>query len=121
MICVLIPKLRETDKGKWVSYSTLKGKQWYSVKFVKECAPPRLHEVAQGVYRGFIDLQEEHEFNVATEGKYKVLYVETYGTPSADSLKRAMAAETKRIEAYRAEREAERMDFLAPDVDDMPF
>lgn len=122
MICTLICKKRESEDGrKWVNYSMLKGKKWYNVKFVKECAAPQVHKIADGVIRSFIELTADCTYDIREQGTNATLFVENYKNLNDEQLKSAITAETAKVEKYRAEREKARVNFLADDDTDLPF
>lgn len=123
MICTLICKKREAEDGrKWVNFSMLRGKKWYNVKFVKECAPPQVQKIAEGVGRAFIDLTPDDKYDIREQGSNATLFVESYKNLSEDALKKCVADEIAKVEKYRADHEKARVDFLTP-VDDaeLPF
>ena len=121
MILTLIAKKREYDGKKWTNFSFVKNEKWYSVKFVKDCAPPQAYEVADGVKRAFIELTKENKFDIK-EGESAVIFVENYNELSAEALTAAANAETKKIEKYREKREQDRINFLLPSDDtELPF
>lgn len=123
MICTLICKKREAEDGrKWVNYSMLKGKQWYNVKFVKECAPPQVHKIADGIGRSFISLTADHKYDLREQDNSSTLFVESYDNLNAEELRTAILSETEKVEQYRKEREKARVNFLMPaDDTTMPF
>lgn len=121
MILTLIAKKREQDGKKWTNFSFVKNEKWYSVKFVKDCAPPQVYEVADGVKRAFIELTKENKFDIV-EGGRAVIFVENYNELSAEALTAAVNAEKKKIETYRQKREQDRINFLLPSDDtEIPF
>lgn len=121
MVVTLIAKKRESEDGrKWINFSTLKRGKWYNVKFIKDCAPPQVHKVADGVLRAFVDLTADSKFDISPKGN-GTIFVETYNPVVADALESAIAAEKVKIDKFREKREKERMDFIAPDEDDLDF
>lgn len=129
MICTLICKKRESDDGlrKWVNYSMVKGAKngkggtWYNVKFVKDCAAPQVHKIAEGVGRAFIELDATCTYDIKEQASGNTLFVESYKNLTDDTLKEHIAAETKRVEEYRAEREKARKNFLDDDDTELSF
>lgn len=121
MILTLIAKKREQDGKKWTNFSFVKNEKWYAVKFVKDCAPPQIYEVADGIKRAFIELTKENKFDIV-EGEKAVIFVEDYKQLSAEALTAAGNAEKKKIETYRQKREQDRINFLLPaDDTELPF
>lgn len=121
MILTLIAKKREQEGKKWTNFLFVKNEKWYSVKFVKDCAPPQVYEVADGVKRAFIELTEENKFDIV-EGERAVIFIENYKKLSAEALTAAGNAEKKKIETYRQKREQDRINFLLPSDDtELPF
>ena len=120
MILTLIAKKREHDGKKWTNFLFVKNKKWYSVKFVKDCAPPQTYEVADGIKRAFIELTQENKFDIK-EGERAVVFVENYNELSAEALAEAVNIEKKKIETYRQKREQARIDFLIPTEEELPF
>lgn len=132
-ILTLIAKKREVNDGisaprKWINFSTLRKGKWYNVKFVKDCAAPQCIKVADGVVRAFIELTPDSKYDVSPKGN-GTLFVESYNPVTGDTLEKLKAAETEKVNAYRAKRERERMDFINDDDtpsadggdDDFPF
>lgn len=124
-IITLIAKKREVSDGitpsrKWINYSTLRKGKWYNVKFVKDCAPPQIHKVAEGVARAFIELTPDDTYDISMKGN-GTIFVESYTPVADDALKACIAAETKKVEDYRAKREKERLDFISDDDTDDIF
>lgn len=121
MIMTLIAKKREKGGKKWTNFLFVKNEKWYSVKFVKDCAPPKIYKVADGIRRAFIELTQENKFDIK-EGERAVIFVENYNELSAEALTAAINAETKKIEAYRQKREQDKINFLLPsDETELPF
>lgn len=123
MIFTLICKKRETeDNRKWINYSMCKGKVWYNVKFVKECAAPQLHKIMDNVERAFIKLELTDKYDIVYKSNNsRILFVESYSDLTDDELKAAIAAETKKIEDYRKAKEKVRIEFLSDGSEDIPF
>lgn len=123
-ILTLIAKKREINDGmtparKWINFSTLRKGKWYNVKFVKDCAPPQVQKVADGVARAFIELTPESKYDVSPKGN-GTIFVESYTPVTGSALDACVKAETKKVEDYRAKREKERLDFISDDdVDDI--
>lgn len=121
MILTLIAKKKEQDGKKWTNYLFVKNEKWYSVKFVKDCAPPQTYEVADGIKRAFIELTKKNKFDIK-EGERAVVFVENYNELSAEALTAAVNAEKKKIEKFRQKREQDRINFLLPSDDtEIPF
>lgn len=123
MICTLICKKRESADGrKWINFSMLSKSKWYNVKFVKECAPPQVQKIAEGVGRAFIELTADNKYDIKDSSGNLTLFVESYNNLAADALKTCIAAETEKVEKYRADKEKARVNFLQPtDDEDLPF
>lgn len=124
-ILTLIAKKREINDGmtsvrKWINFSTLRKGKWYNVKFVKECAPPQVQKVADGVVRAFIELTPESKYDVSAKGN-GTLFVESYAPVTGGALDACIKEERKKVEEYRAKREKERIDFISDDDADDIF
>ena len=121
MLLTLIAKKREHEGKKWINFSLIKNEKWYSVKFVKDCIPPKVYGVAEGVGRAFVELTEKHKFDI-TDGERATIFVEQYDDLSAEALKAEIEKEKNKIENYREKREKSKMSFLTPVNDiELPF
>lgn len=126
MVLTLFVKKRESKDGKtkFNSYTAKRGEVWYRVKFVKDCPPPVAVEVADGVRRAWIELDDKSKFDIATERDgAKVVYVESYTGLPDEARNKFAESERARIMDFRAKREKEKRDFLMPvdDEEDIPF
>lgn len=119
MVIALIAKRRQSEDGqrKWVNYSCKRGRQWYDVKFVHDCAPPKVYDIDKpnNVLRSFIDT-DENGSNVTVRGGRQILYVESYKELSVDELKTAVDAELAIVKKFREARKANTRNFFAGDT-----
>lgn len=119
MILTLIAKQRTSADGnqKWYNFSTKRGNAWYDVKFVHDCAPPKVYNIERNkdsgarVMRAFINVDETTS-NVSDKGGRLTLYVNDFKQLSDAELKTAVEAERKVVEDFRAKRQKETRDFF---------
>ena len=123
MLFTLICKKRVSDDGrKWTNYNLLRGKKWYSVKFVKDCAPPQNYKIDEGIYRAFIDLSNKDKFDLKENADcYNTIFVESYGAVTPEIAEKHIAIEKERVDKYREEKEKNKIDFITPSDEDLPF
>lgn len=130
MILHLIVKKREvkdTATGgvrKWNNYSTFHNGKWYTVKFNMDTEQPQVYKVQDGIFRAFVKLtaDETSEFNIKTdtEGR-KTIYIRAHAPITADELAAEKAIEKQKIDEYRAQQDAEKVDFVRGDRTETPF
>ena len=120
-------KAKEVDGKKWTNFLTKKGEEWYKVKFVKGCQPPKIHTILDSVKRAFIGLDTNSTFNVANSPYGKILYIESFVTLSNERVDSLISSEKLKVSEYRETREKEKLSFLAVEEDeiiekeDLPF
>lgn len=121
MLFTLICKKRTTEDGKkWTNYSLLKDKKWYSVKFVKDCAPPQNHKIDENIFRAFIELTNNDVFDLK-EGEYPTLFVEKYTAPAPETVEKYIGIEKKNIQKFREKKDQAKKDFIMPTDEELPF
>lgn len=116
---ILFCKAKEHEGKKWTNFSTKRGKEWYSVRFVKGCPTPNTHEVVEGIRRAFVGLSAKCVYNIANSDFGKVLYVESFEDISDERLSHLLSNEKAKIVEYRAKREAEKISFLSVEEDEL--
>lgn len=128
IIEIIAKKVEKEDGDKFTKYMTVKGKTFYTVKFVKGCEAPKLYKLDNDKMRGYIDLTTESVFNKKeTKRNYKgteytdnIIFIESYKEVDKATTEKYIEASNKKMADFKAQQEKDRLNFIAEE-DDLPF